>query len=176
MASGEAQLADMLVKSNSTEIIVLESCLYALILSALLFGNLITLLVLVLNRLMRTVPNMFVASLAITDLSVGIFASILSFYSGITSHWFFGDEMCQFQGFISVTLALDSIHTMALMAVNRYFRIVKPGKYRQLFTKTKTKTMIVAHGFILLSVPFFVVHAQWWAKIGVPSLQEFLPY
>ena len=41
MASGEAQLADMLVKSNSTEIIVLESCLYALILSALLFGNLI---------------------------------------------------------------------------------------------------------------------------------------
>ena len=61
-----------MVNSNSTEIIVLELCVYALILSALLFGNLITLLVLVLNRRMRTVPNMFVASLAIniTDLSV----------------------------------------------------------------------------------------------------------
>ena len=89
MASREAQLADMLklVNSNSTEIIVLELCVCALLLSALLFGNLITLLVLVLNRRMRTVPNMFVASLAIniTDLSVGIFASILSLYSGITS-------------------------------------------------------------------------------------------
>ena len=157
MASGEAQLADMLVKSNSTEIIVLESCLYALILSALLFGNLITLLVLVLNRLMRTVPNMFVASLAITDLSVGIFASILSFYSGITSHWFFGDEMCQFQGFISVTLALASIHTMALMAVNRYFRVVKPAKYRQLFTKKKTMIMIVTVWIYSMCSPLYYI-------------------
>lgn len=44
-----------------------------------------TLLVLVLNRQMRTVPNMFVASLAVSDFSTGIFSNILSFYSGIVS-------------------------------------------------------------------------------------------
>ena len=164
------------VKSKSTNTIILERCLFALNVSALLFGNFMTLLVLVLNRQMRTVPNMFVALPVVSDFSTGIFSNILSFYSGIVSKWPFGDATCRFQGFLSSTLALTSVHTMALMAVNRYFRIVKPGKYRQLFTKTKTKTMIVAHGFILLSVPFFVVHAQWWAKIGVPSLQEFLPY
>ena len=146
-----------LVNSNSTEIIVLELCVCALLLSALLFGNLITLLVLVLNRPMRTVPNMFVWSLAITDLSVGIFASILSLDSGITCQWPFGDEMCQFQGFIWVTLSLASIHTMALMALNRYFRVVKPAKYRQLFTKKKTMIMIVAVWIYSVCSPLYYI-------------------
>ena len=87
---------------------------------------------------------MFVASLAVSDFSTGIFSNILSFYSEIVSKWPFGDATCRFQGFLSSTLALTSVHTMALMAVNRYFRIVKPASYRQLFTKTKTKIMIVA--------------------------------
>ena len=146
MVSTDAQLTDMLkeVKSKSNDTIILERCLFALVVSALLFGNFMTLLVLVLNRQMRTVPNMFVASLAVSDFSTGIFSNILSFYSGIVSKWPFGDATCRFQGFLSSTLALISVHTMALMAMNRYFRIVKPAKYRSLFTKTKTKIMIVA--------------------------------
>lgn len=102
-----------------------------------------TLLVLVLNRQMRTVPNMFVASLAVSDLSTGMFSNLSSFYSGIVSKWPFGDATCRFQGLLLPITALTTVHTMALMAVNRYLRIVKPAKYRQLFTKTKTKTMIV---------------------------------
>ena len=147
MVSTDAQLVDMLKEVKSKSTIILERCLFALNVSALLFGNFMTLLVLVLNRQMRTVPNMFVASPVVSDFSTGIFSNILSFYSGIVSKWPFGDATCRFQSFLSSTLALTSVHTMASMAVNRHFRIVKPGKYRQLFTKTKTKTMIVAHGF-----------------------------
>ena len=93
---------------------------------------------------MRTVPNTFVASLAVSDFSMGIFSNILSFYSGIVSKWPFGDATCRFQGFLSWTLPLTSVHTMALMAVNRHFQIVKPAKYRPLFTKSTTNIMIVA--------------------------------
>ena len=65
--------------------------------------------------------------------------------------------MCQFQGFISVTLALVSIHTMALMALNRYFRVVKPAKYRQLFTKKKTMIVIVAVWIYSVCSPFYYI-------------------
>ena len=75
MVSTDAQLVDMLkeVKSKSTDTIILERCLFALVVSALLFGNDDSQLVHVLNRQMRTVPNMFVASLAASDFSTGIF-------------------------------------------------------------------------------------------------------
>ena len=143
------------VKSKNSDTIILERCLFALVVSALLFGHFMTLFVLVLNRQTRTVPNMFVASLAVSDFSTGIFSNILSFYSEIVSKWPFGDATCRFQGFLSWTLALTSVHTMALTAVNRYFRIVKPAKYRQLFTKTKTKIMIVAL-WIYSAFPFLL--------------------
>ena len=122
MVSTDAQLADMLKEeeSKSSETIILERCIFALVVSALLFGNFMTLLVLVLNpRQMRTVPNMFVASLAVSDLNTEIFSNLLSFYLGIISNWPFGDATCRFQGLLSPISALTTVRIMALMAVNR---------------------------------------------------------
>ena len=64
----------------------------------------------------------------------------------------FNGTFCQFQGYIAITLAVASIHTLVLMAVNRYYRIVKPAKYRRYFTKKKT-TIMVFHSFKLFCVP-----------------------
>ena len=116
---------------------------------------------------MRTVPNMFVALLAVSDLSTRIFSNLSSFYSGIVSKWPFGDATCRFQGLLLPITALTTVHTMALMAVNKYLRIVKPAKYRQLFTKTKTKTMIVGL-WIYSSSPsllFMLGSTQKWCTI-----------
>nr|XP_058949368.1 melatonin-related receptor-like [Pocillopora verrucosa] len=47
----------------------------------------------------------------------------------------FGDAICQFVGFITAMLATGSIYSMALIAINRYFLMVKSNLHRKYFTK-----------------------------------------
>ena len=79
----------------------------------------------------------------------------------VPSQWPFKDTVCQCEGFIGITLAA-SINTLALMAVNRYFRVVEPAKYRRYYTKKKTKR------FYSMSVPlpFFI---SWYKLVFYPS-------
>ena len=69
------QLEDMLneLKSRSKEKVILETGVFVLILLFLFVVNVLTLLVVILNPRMRTIPNMFVTSLAVSDLSFGVF-------------------------------------------------------------------------------------------------------
>ena len=78
MDSTEKQLEDMLneLKSRSIVAVILESSFLIFLLSFLMVGNSITLLVMLLNHRISTIPNMFVASLAFTDLFLGGFVSV----------------------------------------------------------------------------------------------------
>ncbi|XP_078352320.1 melatonin-related receptor-like [Oculina patagonica] len=145
MNSVEDQLEQMLkeLKSRSKLQVVLEAGFYAFISAFMLFGNVMTLLVVASNRRMRTIPNMFVVSLAVSDFLLGALStSNIGIITLATSQWPFSDTTCQYQGCITVTLAIASMQTLALMAVNRYFRIVRPAKYRRYFTKRRTIIMI----------------------------------
>ena len=156
----ESQLAEMLreFKSRSKTKVILESGLIILISLFLFVGNSLTLLVLLLNRRMRTIPNMFVASLAVSDLLLGVFSTVpLTIPTLVTSHWPFNDTTCQFQGYLAFALGCASIHTLVLMAVNRYYRIVKPTKYRHYFTKKKTLIMILVTWFYSICAPLIYV-------------------
>ena len=129
-SSADKQLADMLkeLKSRSKEKVILETGVFVLILLFLFVGNILTLLVVILNPRMRTIPNMFVTSLAVSDLSFGVFMVCpLGVPVSLLSQWPFDHTTCQYQGYITIALSVASIHTMALMAVNRYYRIVKPS-------------------------------------------------
>ena len=128
MDSIEKQEAELLreLNSRSKAKVTLESALYVLIVLFLFVGNSLTLLVILLNRRMRTIPNMLVASLAVSDLFIGVFsADPLAIPTLVTSHWPFNDTTCQFQGYLASGLCCASIHTLVLMAVNRYHRIDK---------------------------------------------------
>ena len=152
----ENQLAEMLkeFQSRSQAKAALVLGLYVLILLLLFLGNSLTLLVMLLNRRMRTIPNMFVASLAVSDVLLGL-CSFVPFGIPVlvTSHWLFNDTACQFQGYITIALVVASIHTLVLMAVNRYYRIVKPAKYQPYFTKKKTLIMILVSWFSSFCAP-----------------------
>ena len=147
MDSTEKQLTEMLreFQSRSKARAILESGFLAPLLVFLFVRNLVTLLIIALNRRMRTIPNMFVASLAISDFCLGALSSCpLALPKLATSEWSFNDAICQYQGSIATALAALSIHTLAVVVVNRFFRTVNPVKYRRYFTKTKTRITILA--------------------------------
>lgn len=156
MASLEQQLEAMTkdMQSRSTVTIVLESLVFALILLLIFVGNATTLLIIALNSRMRTTTNMFVASLAISDFLLGVLsAGPVAYPALLLSKWPFDDTTCQYQGYIAVTLAVASTQTLALMAVNRYYRIVRPAKYRAYFTMKKTLIMILLSWFYCMWAP-----------------------
>ncbi|XP_078352321.1 melatonin-related receptor-like [Oculina patagonica] len=160
MNSVEDQLEGMLkeLKSRSKLQVVLETGFYAFISAFTLVGNVVTLLVVASNRRMRTVPNMLVVSLAVSDFLLGALStSNIGVITFATSQWPFSDMTCQYQGYICVTLGVASMQTLALMAVNRYFRIVRPAKYRRYFTKKRTIIMILLSWFFSMwaTLPYF---------------------
>ena len=156
MNSVDAQLEQMLqeLQTRSTVQVALESGFYAFISVLVLVGNVITLSVVYLNRRMRTIPNMLVASLAVSDFLLGALSTCpIGFTTLVQSKWPFNDTTCQYQGCVAITLAAVSMQTLALMAVNRYFRIVSPAKYRRYFTKKRTTIMILMSWFYSMWAP-----------------------
>ena len=57
--------------------------------------------------------------------------------------WMFGETFCRFQGFEALTIGTNSLGTMGIIAVSRYFCVVKPEKYPLLFKKQRYLAYIV---------------------------------
>lgn len=111
------------------------------------------------NPRLRTISNMFLVALAISDSLMGILCMPLVLGTLIAGRWPFGDTVCRIHGFTGFTLALTSIHTMGLIAVNRYYCIVKTTKYQNLFKMNRTKMYILLVWLFALvgSVPPFAL-------------------
>ena len=108
-----------------------------------LVGNFLTFVVICKVPSLRTMSNYYVASLSLTE--VLLCASILALLPAVVlnGRWVFSDETCQFQGFVTTMLATASIYAMMLVAINRYFIMVKSNLHRRYFTKRKVLISIV---------------------------------
>ncbi|XP_022792219.1 melatonin receptor type 1C-like [Stylophora pistillata] len=83
-------------------------------------------------------------SLAMSDLAM-LVLQIPPFLSPkIAGRWLGGFYLCQISGYSVAFLASVSLQTMALMALDRHFRIAHPLRHRTLFNMKRTKVMTVA--------------------------------
>lgn len=144
------------LQSRGTPLLVVETLVVILNNMAAFFGNLLTLIVVLRSPRLRTIPNKFITSLAMSDISMAIPAVILTTAVLVKSDWPFDHATCQFQGYYGITLAFASSETLALMSLNRYYRIVKPNHYRRVFTERRTSLMILAAWLIasLVQIPY----------------------
>ncbi|EDO33255.1 predicted protein, partial [Nematostella vectensis] len=120
-----------------------ESVLCSIFILAALSGNSLVLWIVYKNRNLRTIPNQFVISLALADILMAAICAPPCLSVLIAGTRTFGSFVCQLQGFAIAALACVSLLTMTLVAINRYFLIVRPQTYQWLFTPRKTKAMIV---------------------------------
>ena len=115
-----------------------ETVLFAVINVMAFFGNLLTCYAVHRNQRLRTLPNMFVIALAVSDI---LMSTVCMPYTVVTlfhGRWMFGKSFCRFYGFGALTFGMVSMGTMGLIAVSRYYCVVKPEKYAVLFKKTKS--------------------------------------
>ena len=111
-----------------------ETVLFAVIDIVAFFGNVLTCYAVYKNQRLRTLPNMFVIALGVSDILMSTLCMPFSVVTLFHGRWLFG-SFCRFHGFAVLTFALVSLQTMGLIAVSRYFCVVKPEKYAVLFKK-----------------------------------------
>ena len=134
-----------------------ETVLFAAINIVAFFGNLLTCFAVYRNKKLRTLPNMFVIALGVSDILLSIFCMPFTVVTVFHGRWMLGESFCQFHGFGALTFGLVSLQTMGLIAVSRYYRVVKPEKCTVLFRKKRALIYIAVLWCVALvgSVPPF---------------------
>ena len=132
---------ELLTRSKALE--WTETVLFAVINIVAFFGNLLTCYAVYRNQRLRTLSNMFVIALSVSDILMSIFCMPFTVVTLFHGRWTFGESYCRFEGFEALTFALVSMGTMGLIAVSRYYCVVKPEKYIVLFKKQRGFLYIV---------------------------------
>ena len=131
------------IPTRSEHLVWAETVLFSVINVAAFFGNLSVCYGVYRNQRLRTLTNMFVVALAVSDILISICCMPFTVATLIRGRWIFDEHVCRFQGFAMFTFALASLLTMGVIAISRYFRVVKTQKFIELFTK-RTIFMYVA--------------------------------
>lgn len=126
---------------------IFECTLNALVLMAAFTGNLLVCLAIKKNAKLRKIPNYYIASLAVTDLLMSSLGMPLTLVANIADGWILGEALCQYQGFVGTALGTASLLNIALLALNRYLKIVH-GQHHIRYSQTKTKTAIWSIVFV----------------------------
>lgn len=97
------------------------------------------------NHRLRRVTNIYVLTLAVTDLLTA--SLVMPFLCSVSIHgrWVSSWFACQFQGYWCVVLAYTAQLMFPLTAVNRYVRVLHPRIYMKLFVK---KYILISIGIV----------------------------
>ena len=126
---------DQILEERNTATVVVETAIFSLVMVLSLFGNLLVCYAVYRNPRLRCPSNYYIISLAFSDIFQALCTMPQSPVMLATGNWPFGTSACYFLTFCMFSLAKISVYTMVLMALNRYYKIVKPAKYQTTFKK-----------------------------------------
>ncbi|KAG7222089.1 hypothetical protein INR49_016659, partial [Caranx melampygus] len=99
---------------------------YLFIFLLCMVGNILVCLIVLENRRMRTVTNLFILNLAISDLLVGIFCIPTTLVDNLITGWPFSNTVCKMSGFVQGVSVSASVFTLVAISVERFRYIVYP--------------------------------------------------
>lgn len=161
--------------SEIRENVVLWSIIDGLLFITIVCGNCLTIAAVQLSRRLRSVvSNLFILSLAISDLLVGLTIPYhLAFYLDVTlgeSHF-----VCIMKFFFNIVACCVSIWNLIAIAIDRYIAIVYPLHYSRWITKRTAITVIIIgwiSGTLMGAIPLFWNN---WATSTECEFDEVLP-
>ncbi|KAL4609271.1 neuropeptide FF receptor 1-like [Arapaima gigas] len=103
---------------------------YLLVLLLCVGGNGLVCLVVLRNRNMRSVTNLFILNLAVSDLLVGIFCVPTTLIDSLITGWPFSQFTCTMSNLIQGMSVSASVFTLVAIAVDRFMGIVYPFRHR----------------------------------------------
>lgn len=117
-------------------------------------GNLLTVSAIVLNRKLKSIPNVYVCNLAIADFIVcGVIAPFSSYMTTVDPRSI-SKGVCVFIGALNAGLLGKTIFSLTAIAINRYILLVKGG---ELYTKVYTRRNVMITVVCLWLSPLVLV-------------------
>ncbi|XP_061115435.1 neuropeptide FF receptor 1 like 2 [Conger conger] len=138
---------------------------YLFIFLLCMLGNGLVCLIVLRNRRMRTVTNLFILNLAVSDLLVGIFCIPTTLVDNLITGWPFSSAVCKMSGLMQGMSVSASVFTLVAIAVDRFRCIVYPFKAKL--------TLLVAKGTVaLIWVMAFIIMCPSIVMLTVRRVQD----
>lgn len=132
----------MALSNRTTAQVTIETSTLLLIGLIAVGGNLLVVISIYRNPLLRKITNYFVFSLAMTDIMYSLFGLSFTLAALAEGRWIFGSAMCHFQSIWTHSLTYISMYTISIMAINRFVRVCRSSKYNSLFNHKSSLLMI----------------------------------
>ncbi|GFN88450.1 lymnokinin receptor [Plakobranchus ocellatus] len=108
--------------------ICLLAILYGSISLLAVFGNALVILVIVKNIRMHTVTNIFIANLAVADVTIGLLSIPFQFQAALLQRWVLANFLCSICPFVQYVTVNVSVFTLSVIAIDRYIAVLHPFK------------------------------------------------
>lgn len=149
--------------------VVTAACLSLLVLSTLLGNALVCAAVLRFPHLRSKVTNLFVVSLAASDLLVAVLVMPWRAASDVLGFWPFG-AFCDLWVAFDITCCTASILHLCLISLERYWAIASPFRYQRMVTQRVAFVAIAAAWLLSLLISFVPVQLRWHKDRAQPGL------
>ena len=134
-----------------------------------ILGNLLILCAVYHNHRLRTIPNIFVTALAVSDILMSTICMPFTVASLFHGRWIFHETVCRFQAFDIFAFGTSSLGTMAAIAVSRYFCVVNRETWKSFGgSQRQALLVIVASGGELPSYQF---QEKYWRRSSLSEYQ-----
>lgn len=100
-----------------------------LVIVTTVFGNSLVILAIICDKKLRRVGNIFIISLAISDILVGSLVTPFALLNQVHKTWNFGILLCDFWISVDVICCTASILNLCIISYDRFNAITKPLKY-----------------------------------------------
>nr|XP_015825127.2 growth hormone secretagogue receptor a [Nothobranchius furzeri] len=111
-------------------------------------GNVMTILVVSRFRDMRTTTNLYLCSMAVSDLLIFLCMPLDLYRMWRYRPWRFGDALCKLFQFVSESCTYSTILNITALSVERYLAVCFPLRAKALVTKKRVRALI----FVLWTV------------------------
>ena len=115
-----------------------ETTILCFICLAVLIGNFSLYIIVYKNKDLQTISNLYILNLAAADIMVSVLSIPFTVVTVIAGRWLFSDTACVALGFFTILSFIASVMSLGMIAINRYFYIVKWNTYRKIFSKKKS--------------------------------------
>ncbi|KAK6740113.1 hypothetical protein RB195_008529 [Necator americanus] len=114
-------------------------------------GNALVIVVILQQRAMRSITNIYLMNLAITDLMLSVVCMPPTLFSMVMNCWIFGNVLCKLFAYLQPMVVTASAYTLAVIAFERYYAICRPLHSRIWQTRSHAYAMIMLVWVIALA-------------------------